>query len=264
MSPPTNLAEKVDYGKNATRIAELLKLLQGTEHSPGLTWDDLQFPIDNSAALQKIIGLWRSLRLPSFSSHLRPSIALGQNFIGVDEVIAALNLPYTENDLKALQAMPFYTDEELKTMRDTHWLVPILPTDLKFLRKVDRLVSNEIPFYNFAETPIQNPLSTGWLAVRVTASVLSKPCAEERLPTVVETIYLTAVLWRTRGARLGLDRHEFDQSFIQTSTPPYPGAKNKFLLTVGVNGPGCVNDLRMGAHSSSRPLPVGILQPAAR
>ncbi len=137
----------------------------------GLVHDHTQKVIgskDNELA-KKIIRLIENGGFePSTSQKVARGI-MGKNFFGIEEAIKHFGVNPSKQQLAYLAEVPF-TEEVLRSCKDTHVLIAIFPLSILDLRGICRKIENQVLFYNQdwynKQTFAQEKGGIGWQLVR--------------------------------------------------------------------------------------------------
>jgi len=151
---------------------------------------------------------------PSTSQKLAREI-MGKNFFGIEEAIKHFGVNATKQQLAYLAEVPF-SEEVLKSCKDTHVLVAVFPLSILDIRGITRKLENQTLFYSqdwydkqvFAKDkgevgwqlvrkePIANSTSKTWNDQQV---LLSK---DEETPTARIVVYTIVGHFLATGERL--------------------------------------------------------------
>jgi len=161
---------------------------------------------------------------PSTSQRLAREI-MGENFSGIEEAIKHFRVNATEQQLAYLAEVP-WSEEVLKSCKDTHVLVAVFPLAILDMRGITRKLENQTLFYpqdwydkqGFAKDkgevgwqlvrkePIANSTSKTW---RDQLALLSK---DEETPTARIVAYTMIGHFLATGERL------FEKIYVRTSS----------------------------------------------
>ena len=151
---------------------------------------------------------------PSMSQKLAREI-MGKNFFGIEEAIKHFGVNATKQQLAALAEVPF-SEEVLKSCKDTHVLVAVFPLSILDIRGITRKLENQTLFYKqdwydkqafakdkgevgwqlFRKEPIANSTSKTWNDQQ---ALLSK---DEETPTARIVVYTMVGHFLATGERL--------------------------------------------------------------
>jgi len=148
--------------KVIARTSECLRRLM----EAGLTFEDLQLPIDDPKMRARLVRFWRSDGYESTADE-KVARALGILVFGVPEAIQHFGIKPTPEQLATLANIPF-SEGVLQECKGTHILVATFPLSILDIReKVKRelFCSHEDSWYN-NEQFAQNKGEVGWHLVR--------------------------------------------------------------------------------------------------
>ncbi|MBU2633570.1 hypothetical protein KJ751_03670 [Patescibacteria group bacterium] len=150
--------------KVVARTLECLRRLMET----GLTYEDLQSPIDDPQMRARLVNFWRSGGYePTTDEKMARSI--GITMFGVQEAIQHFGVKPTKSQLAMLSVIPF-SEQKLREVKDTHILVAVLPLSILDIKgKVDCSLfwSKEDAWYH-SEKFAKDKGQAGWHLVRKT------------------------------------------------------------------------------------------------
>lgn len=101
----------------------------------GLTYSDLQKPIDDPKMRKRLVIFWRSGGFEAATSQKRAREIMGNNFFGVEEAIIHFGLKPSRQQLAVLRDIPF-SDEKLESLKNTHILVAVFPLSIRKIIKI--------------------------------------------------------------------------------------------------------------------------------
>lgn len=116
----------------------------------GLTYEALQAPIDDPEMRGRLVRFWLNDGFEPSVSQSRAREIMGANFFGIQEAITHFGVNPSKRQLAYLAEVPF-TEEVLRSVKDTHILVAVFPIPILEIRgKVDRQLffSHEDAWYN--------------------------------------------------------------------------------------------------------------------
>ena len=163
-------------------------------------------------------------REPSTSQKLAREI-MGKNFFGIEEAIKHFGVNATKQQLAALAEIPF-SEEVLKSCKDTHVLVAVFPLSILDICDITRKLENQTLFYKQArynkKAFAKDKGEVGWQLVRKEpiADSTSKTWNEqlellskdEGTPTVQIVVYTMIGHFLNTGERL------FEKIYVLTSS----------------------------------------------
>lgn len=212
------IANQVGFSQVFGRGAEVLRRLE----EAGLTYDDLQVPIDDLEMRKRLVRFWRSGGYESTTTQKLAREIMGKNFFSVEEAVQYFGVKPTRAQLSALSEIPF-TEAELREVKDTHVLVAVFPLSILEIRdKVERnlFYSYEGAWYNkeaFAKdrgdarwqlvrkTPVENSTNKTWQEQQ---TLLSN---KEETPKAQVMVYTIIGHFLATGERL------FERTYVRCS-----------------------------------------------
>ncbi len=158
----------------------------------GLTYDDLQKPIDDPVMRQRLIRYWRA-GAPDCAREI-----MGANYFGIEEARAYFGIKPLDRELLALAEIPF-AEETLEECKDTHILAAIFPLCIRDIpyRADSRLLYDLQSYYDepftryfshaswqlIRKTPIQDSTEKSYTEQQ---SLLK---GNEKIPSVKDMVY---------------------------------------------------------------------------
>jgi len=161
--------------------------------------------------------------LPSTSQKLAHGI-MGTNFFGITEAARHFGVNPSVQQLAALAEVPF-SEEVLRSCKDTHVLVAVFPLLILGIREIDRKQSNQTLFYA-QDWYIKEPFAKdkgeiGWQLVRkepVTGSTSKNWCEQQALLSKDEgTPKAQVVVYTTIGHFLATGERLFEKLYVRCS-----------------------------------------------
>ena len=131
--------------KVIARTSECLRRLM----EAGLTYEDLQSPIDDPKMRARLVNFWQSGGYEPTTDEKMARL-IGIPMFGVQETIQHFRLKPTKAQLATLSVIPF-SEQELSEVKDTHILVAVFPLSILDIKgKVDRSLfySKEDAWFN--------------------------------------------------------------------------------------------------------------------
>ncbi|MDD4290276.1 MAG: hypothetical protein PHH83_03280 [Patescibacteria group bacterium] len=187
----------------------------------GLTYEDLQTPIDDPEMRKKLVAFWKSGGFESTTSQKRAREILP--VFGIEKAIKHFKIKPTAKELSVLAEIPF-PESVLQECKDTHILVAVFPISIIKIRdkvKHDLFYSHEDAWYNkqsFAKelgnvswqlirkTPVVDSTFKNWSEQR---SLLTK---DEETPSAQVMVYTIIGYYLSTGERL------FEKVYVRTSS----------------------------------------------
>lgn len=179
----------------------------------GLTYDDLQGPIDDSELRKRLVRFWQSGGYEPTTTQ-KIARAIGIPVFGIEEAVQHFGVKPTRAQLAVLTEIPF-TEAELRECKDTHILVAVFPLSILEIR--GKIPADKRLFYNqswydkesFAKdrrgetawhlvrkTEVPNSTSKNWQEQQ---ALLAK---NEETPTAQEMVYSIIGHFLATGERL--------------------------------------------------------------
>lgn len=190
----------------------------------GLTYDDLQKPINSLWMRKRLVQFWRLGGYPPITSQKRARKIMGRHFIDTADVAIHYGIHYSEEELDGLYEIP-YSEKILMECKDDFILVPGYPLSILDIQRVvfQKLFTLAIPsakpfYYDEGFAKIEKVDLRWYLISREGFSEsLDKPWIEqlgilsddEEAPRACEVVYVS-ILYRL--ARL---EHLFINSFVR-------------------------------------------------
>lgn len=221
-----SIANQISPSQVSGRLANWHRVME----EAGLTYDDLQKPIDNPEFRKSLTDFWHSFEHPGnfelfehAESQRCAREIMGKNFFGVKEAIKHFGVKPTSQQLAALLEIPF-SEAVLEQSKDTHVLVAVFPLSILEIRgKVKRelFFSHEDAWYNkqsFAKehgeiswqlvrkTPVDDSTSKNWQEQQ---ALLSK---DDEMPSAQVMVYTIIGHYLATGERL------FEHIYVRTSS----------------------------------------------
>lgn len=186
----------------------------------GLTYEDLQTPIDDPKMRKKLVAFWKSVDFESTANQKRAREILP--VFGIEEAIKYFKIKPTSQQLSALAEIPF-SEEVLQECKDTHVLVAVFPMSVLDIRgKVqDKGLFYSQDWYNkqsfakergecswqlISKTSVDNLTSKNWQEQQL---LLTK---DEEVPDARIMIYTIIGYFLNTGERL------FEKIYVRTSS----------------------------------------------
>lgn len=133
----------------------------------GLTYEDLQSPIDDPQMRARLVNFWRSGGYEPTTDE-KMARAIGIPVFDVQEAIQHFKVKPTKAQLAALSVIPF-SEQELREVKDTHILVAVFPMSILDVRKVNnKLFYSETGGWYESEKFAKDKGEAGWHLVRKT------------------------------------------------------------------------------------------------
>lgn len=213
-----------------SRVSECVRRLM----EDGLSYDALQFPIDDSEMRERLINYWLagapeiSLLIPipmpkpayeSTPSQVASRIIMGKNFLGIEEVMRHYGAVFTAEQLAELAEIPF-SEAEIEERKNTHLLVAYFPgmSVLNIRAKAPNEKSKKAfrsykdAWYNPQAFATSEKTGIGWAFVRKTAveDSFSKAFTDQtqllrpgdEVPRACEFVYAVVLYFMVTGERL--------------------------------------------------------------
>jgi len=144
----TSIANQISPSKVIGRLSEWYRRME----EAGLTFDDLQTPIDDPGLRQRLIAFWKSGGFQKTVSQERARGIMGKNFFCIEEAVKFFGVNPTPQQLAALTEIPFpFSEEVLEQSKSSHVLVAVFPLSILEIRgRVERelFYKHEYAWYN--------------------------------------------------------------------------------------------------------------------
>lgn len=112
------------------RISELHRRLE----EAGLSFDDLQLPIDDPEMRKRLVRFWKAGAHEASTDQKLARAIFGLSFIGPKDVAELLKVQFSAKQLTQLEPIPF-TEATLQEVRNTHVLVAGFPLSIDEIRR---------------------------------------------------------------------------------------------------------------------------------
>lgn len=209
-----------DPGKVISRASECMRRLMDA----GLTYDDLQEPINSLGMRKRLVQFWRLGGYPPTTSQRRARKIMDRNFIDTTDVALHYGVHYSEEELDRLYEIP-YSEKILMKCKDDFILAPGYPLSIL---DIQRSVPKELftlaipsakPFYYDEVFAKAEKVDLRWYLISREgfSESFNKPWEKqitilvenEEAPRACEVVYISALY---RLARLG---YLFINSFVR-------------------------------------------------
>ena len=210
------IANQISPSQVSGRLATWHRVME----EAGLTYDDLQKPIDDPELRKRLVCFWQTGFEPT-TSQKRARKIMGRNFFGIEEVIKHFGITPTSEQL-ALLAEVSFPEAVLEESKNTHVLVAVLPLSiLKIRSKVDSRLFYDQSWFNkehFAKesitpswqlvrkTPVDNSTSKNWQEQQ---TLVAK---DDEVPSAQVMVYTIIGHYLVTGERL------FERIYVRTSS----------------------------------------------
>ena len=190
----------------------------------GLSFDDLQKPIDDRGVRERLVRLWKMdksipLRFTPSMDELLAGEIMGPNLFGVNEAVVHFGVNPSKQQLVALSEIPF-TQAELRECKDSHVLVAVFPISILDIRsKVNSRLFYGRSWYN-KEFFAKSRGKGGWHLVSKTPvanSTSSKTWDEQQalLGKNDETPTAQVMVYTIIGHLLATDERLFENIYVR-------------------------------------------------
>ena len=188
---------------------------------------------------------------PSTSQRLVSEI-MGKNFFGIEEAIKHFGVNATKQQLAYLAEVPF-SEEVLKSCRDTHVLVAVFPLSILDIRGITRKLENQTLFYSQdwydKQAFAKDKGEVGWQLVRKEpiAKSTSKMWSDQQalLSKDEETPTARIVIYTMVGHFLATGERLFETIYVRCAALGSDG----FRVCVGNCGSGGLHIDTWGSHN---------------
>ena len=195
----------------------------------GLTYDDLQRPIDDPDMRNRLVRFWQSGGYePTTTQKL--ARAIGIPVFGIEEAVQHFGVKPTRTQLSALAEIPF-TEAELRECKDTHILVAVFPMSILEIR--GKVSGSQRLFYDQGwynkQVFAKEKGKTEWRLVRKTPidSSISKTWPEQQalLSDKEETPSAQVMVYTIIGHFLATGERLFEHIYVRTSSVASVGCR---------------------------------------
>ena len=201
----------------------------------GLTFEDLQQPIDDPKMRERLVCFWRSGGYNPTTTQKRVREIMGRNFFGIKEAVRHFGVNPTRQQAVALSEIPF-SEATLEACKETHVLVAIFPLSILEIRGKSTL------FYNqdwYEKEPFARDRGDAeWQLIRKTPveDSMSKTWQEQQtlLATNEETPKARLMVYATIGHFLATGERLFEKFYVRSSDVGSGG----YRVSVGAFGSG--------------------------
>ena len=203
----------------------------------GLSYEDLQFPIDDPAMRRRLVYFWASYGYEPTTSQRRAREIMGRNLFGVKEAIKHFGVNPTKQQITALTEIPF-SGAVLQECKDTHVLVAVFPLSILEIRgKMTSELFYDQSWYN-KESFAKDCGDVSWQLVRKTpvSDSTSKSWDEQQalLAKNEETPTARIMVYTTIGHFLATCERLFEKIYVRCSDIDSDG----YRVSVGDFGSG--------------------------
>lgn len=200
----------------------------------GLTYDDLQKPIDDPEMRERLVHFWKYGVWATSVSHQRAREIMGKNFFGIAEAEKYFRFDATHEERIALKIIPF-PEKVLEVFSHTHILIAVSPLSIRAIGEF-----YGVPWWlkeEFAQSTDKAPV---WYLIRKTPREYSvgKPWGESQLClTNNEMVPSTQVIAYTiMGRYLATGERLFRDVYVYSSDRSSFGSRVKLgKFTDGLN-----------------------------
>lgn len=112
------------------RVSELVRRLE----EAGLSFDDLQLPIDDPEMRKRLVRFWKMGGYDASTDQKIARAIMGLAFVGPEDVTELLEVRYSAKQLMQLEPIPF-TEATLREVAQTHILVAGYPLSIDDIQK---------------------------------------------------------------------------------------------------------------------------------
>ena len=202
----------------------------------GLTFEDLQQPIDDPKMRERLVCFWRSGGYNPTTTQKRAREIMGKNCFSIEEAIRHFGVNPTRQQAVALSEIPF-SEATLEACKNTHILVAVFPLSILEIRgKGGKLFYNQDWYEKelFArdrgdaewrlirKTPVENSTNKTWQEQQALL------VENEETPTARLMVYATIGHFLATGERL------FEKLYVRSSDVGSGG----YRVSVGAFGSG--------------------------